>query len=142
MLYIPKALENDIRSEGEKAYPNECCGVLLGETAENGDKTLSRIEPISNSREESEQYHRFLITPEELLKIELKARKLKLDVLGFYHSHPDHPAKPSDYDKEHALPFYSYIITEVNKGVSQDFTSWQLSENREYFNIEKIIMEE
>jgi proteasome lid subunit RPN8/RPN11 len=141
MIYISKTLENDIRREGEKAYPNECCGVLLGEAGENG-KTLSRIEPIVNSREESEQYHRFLITPEELMKIELKARGLKLDVLGFYHSHPDHPARPSDYDKEHALPFYSYIITEVNKGVSQDFSSWELSENRECFIIEKIEMED
>jgi proteasome lid subunit RPN8/RPN11 len=137
MISIPKTLEQEIRREGEKAYPNECCGVLLGEAGESG-KTVNRIEPIINSREESEQYHRFLITPEELLKIELKARKLKLDVLGFYHSHPDHPAKPSDYDREHALPFYSYIITEVDKGVSGDFTSWQLSENRECFNLEEI----
>jgi proteasome lid subunit RPN8/RPN11 len=137
MIFIAKALEDDIRREGEKAYPNECCGVLLGETGES-NKTIIRIEPISNSREENEQYHRFLITPEELLKAELKARSLKLDVLGFYHSHPDHPAKPSDYDKEHALPFYSYIITEVKNGVSQEMTSWQLSENRECFTLEEI----
>jgi proteasome lid subunit RPN8/RPN11 len=137
MILIAKALENDIKSEGEKAYPNECCGILLGVADGDGSKTLSRIEPINNSREESEQFHRFLITPEELMKAELKARSLKLDVLGFYHSHPDHPAKPSDYDREHALPFYSYIITEVNKGVAGDFTSWQLSENRESFSLEE-----
>jgi proteasome lid subunit RPN8/RPN11 len=142
MLHIAKALANDIRREGEKAYPNECCGILLGVADGNGGKTLSRIEPINNSREESEQYHRFLITPEELMKIELKARGLKLDVLGFYHSHPDHPAKPSDYDREHALPFYSYIITGVDKGVSQDFTSWQLREDREGFDSEKITKED
>jgi proteasome lid subunit RPN8/RPN11 len=138
MIYIKKALEEEIRREGEAAYPAECCGVLLGKTGENDKKTLSQIEPIINSREESERYHRFLITPEDLLKIELKARNLKLDVLGFYHSHPDHPAKPSDFDKEHALPFYSYVIAEVNKGVSREITSWQLSENRECFNLEEI----
>jgi proteasome lid subunit RPN8/RPN11 len=138
MIYIAKALENDIKSEGEKAYPNECCGILLGVANGDGNKNLSRIEPIHNSREESEQFHRFLITPEELMKAELKARSLKLDVLGFYHSHPDHPAKPSDYDKEHALPFYSYVITEVNKGVSGDFTSWQLNADRDFFNLEEI----
>jgi proteasome lid subunit RPN8/RPN11 len=137
MIYISKGLENDIRREGEKAYPNECCGILLGEVDENGNKKLRRIQPIINSQEENEQYHRFLITPEDILKAELKARSLKLDVLGFYHSHPDCPAKPSDYDKEHALPFYSYIITAVSKGVSNDFTSWELSEDRESFNSEE-----
>jgi proteasome lid subunit RPN8/RPN11 len=141
-IYIGKALEDEIRREGEKAYPNECCGVLLGEVDGNGNKILRRIERVSNSREESEQYHRFLITPDELMQIELKARGFKLDILGFYHSHPDHPAKPSDYDREHALPFYSYIITEVVKGVSQDFTSWELSEDRESFNMETITKED
>jgi proteasome lid subunit RPN8/RPN11 len=135
-----KALENDIRAEGEKAYPNECCGVIFGETGENGDKTVRMIEPIDNSREESEKYHRFLITPEDMLKAELKAKGLKLDVLGFYHSHPDNPAKPSDYDKEHALPFYSYIINAVDKGVSGDFTSWELTADRETFIAEEIII--
>jgi len=138
MIYIEKALENDIRREGEKAYPSECCGILLGEVDESGNRRLRQIEPIINSQEESEQYHRFLITPQDMLKAELKARSLRLDVLGFYHSHPDCPAKPSDYDREHALPFYSYVITSVDKGVSQDFTSWELSEDRESFNSEKI----
>jgi proteasome lid subunit RPN8/RPN11 len=138
MIYIEKALAQDIKREGEKAYPNECCGVLLGETLKDGGKKLKMIEPIGNSREESEQYHRFLITPQELMKAELKARSLKLDVLGFYHSHPDHPAKPSDYDREHALPFYSYVITQVNKGEAEDFTSWELTEDREEFNLEEI----
>jgi proteasome lid subunit RPN8/RPN11 len=142
MIHIAKTLENDIRREGEKAYPNECCGILLGTAEADGGKTLSRIEPIHNSREENEQYHRFLITPEDLMKAELKARSLKLDVLGFYHSHPDHPAKPSDYDKEHALPFYSYVITQVNKGKAEDFTSWELTEDRDKFILEKIVKEE
>jgi proteasome lid subunit RPN8/RPN11 len=138
MIYIGKSLENDIRREAEKAYPDECCGVLLGETGRTGDKRVRRVEAIINSREESERYHRFLITPEDVLKLELKARGLKLDVLGFYHSHPDCPARPSDYDKENAWPFYSYIITAVNKRISGDFTSWELSEDRESFNSEEI----
>ena len=141
MIHIAKSLENDMKCEGERAYPNECCGILLGEIDENDHKRLRRIEPIINSREDSEQYHRFLITPEDLLKSELKARKLKLDVLGFYHSHPDCPASPSEYDKEHALPFYSYVITSVNEGVAADFTSWELREDRECFVSEKIVEE-
>jgi proteasome lid subunit RPN8/RPN11 len=141
MIFVGKALENDIRRAAEEAYPNECCGVLFGVIDGNDHKRLHCIEPIINLSDESEQYHRFLITPEELMKAELKARRLKLDVLGFYHSHPDCPAKPSAYDREHALPFYSYIITAVHHGASDDFTSWELSEDREQFNSEIIIKE-
>jgi proteasome lid subunit RPN8/RPN11 len=75
------------------------------------------------------------------MKAELEARKRKLEVLGFYHSHPDHPARPSDYDREFALPFYSYIITAVDKGKAGDFTSWELTTNREQFLPEEIKIE-
>jgi len=139
MLYVNKSIKNEIIGESEKAYPGECCGVLFGETDGDGNKELRQIWPITNAREENEQYHRFLITPEDMLKSELKARTLKLDVLGFYHSHPDCPAKPSDYDKEHALPFYSYIITSVLDGRADGFTSWELSADRESFNSEEIL---
>jgi proteasome lid subunit RPN8/RPN11 len=138
MIYVNHALVGAIRREGEKAYPNECCGVLLGDIDENDNKVLHLIEPIVNAREDGEQYHRFLITPEDIMRAEQKARGLKMDVLGFYHSHPDCPAKPSEYDKEHALPFYSYIITAVYEGVAGDLTSWQLSEDRTVFNEEAI----
>ncbi|MCL2267264.1 MAG: M67 family metallopeptidase, partial [Treponema sp.] len=93
------------------------------------------------------QYHRFLITPEEMLKAEKTARIRKQDVIGFYHSHPDHPAVPSDYDKEHALPFYSYIIVSVNKDkdrqlpVSEELTSWELTADRKKFESENILKE-
>jgi proteasome lid subunit RPN8/RPN11 len=140
VIYISKEFEGDIRREGEKAYPDECCGVLFGDIDENQNKKLRRIEPIINSREESERYHRFLITPEEMMKSEMTARTLKMDVLGFYHSHPDCPAKPSDYDKEHALPFYSYIITSVNKGISDEFKSWELRDSRECFDEEEVVV--
>lgn len=136
MVLIPTKLIDIIKSESEKYYPNECCGIIFGEYGET--KKAVTVEPIINSSEDSEKYHRFLITPETFLKAELKARQLKLDILGFYHSHPDCPAKPSDYDKEHALPFYSYVIASVMNGKAADFTSWELSEGRENFNPEKI----
>jgi len=142
MLRITKHLQDKINSEGEKAYPNECCGVLLGTLGENEEKSITQILPISNEFSEGEQYHRFLITPENMLDAEKKARSLKLDVLGFYHSHPDHPAKPSDYDREHALPFYSYIITAVEKGKAKDFTSWILRDDRSAFIAENVIINE
>ena len=142
MLNITKSLQDKINSEGEKVYPNECCGVLLGTLGENEEKSITQILPISNEFSEGEKYHRFLITPENMLDAEKKARSLKLDVLGFYHSHPDHPAKPSDFDREHALPFYSYIITAVEKGEARDFTSWILRDDRSAFIAENVIINE
>ncbi|MCL2078007.1 MAG: M67 family metallopeptidase [Oscillospiraceae bacterium] len=136
MIYISEEIKNLIKAEGEKAYPNECCGVIYG-NYDDCKKAVS-IEPIINASEDGEQYHRFLITPENMLKAELKAREQKLDIIGFYHSHPDHPAAPSEYDKEHALPFYSYVIVSVIKGRAEDFTSWELSDDRENFNSEEI----
>jgi proteasome lid subunit RPN8/RPN11 len=142
MLNITKSLQDEIKSEGKKVYPNECCGVLLGVLGETGEKSVTQILPISNEFSQGEQYHRFLITPENMLDAEKKARALKLDVLGFYHSHPDHPAKPSDYDREHALPFYSYIITALEKGEARDFTSWILKDDRSAFIAEDVTIKQ
>ena len=143
MIYISEEIKKLIRLEGERAYPNECCGVIMGKVifGEDGGETVKSaisIEAITNASDEGEQYHRFLITPEAMLKAELEARRRKLDIVGFYHSHPDHPAAPSEYDKEHALPFYSYVIVSVINGEAKDFTSWELSDDRESFNSEKI----
>ncbi|GHV73483.1 hypothetical protein AGMMS49940_07850 [Spirochaetia bacterium] len=138
MITLSADREEAIRREGERAYPNECCGIILGSIADDNSRVMTDSIPIENAREAGEQYHRFRIEPEDLMKAELAARKRKLDVLGFYHSHPDHPAKPSDYDKEHALPYYSYIITAVDKGKAGDFTSWELKTDRSEFVQEHI----
>jgi proteasome lid subunit RPN8/RPN11 len=138
MILLPEKWEDLIRKEGEISYPNECCGILLGTIAEDDSRVVEDIIPIRNAREAEEQYHRFRIEPEDLMKAELEARKRTLDVLGLYHSHPDHPAKPSDFDREHALPFYSYIITAVDKGQAGDFTSWELKTDRSEFLREDI----
>jgi proteasome lid subunit RPN8/RPN11 len=138
MLSLFESIEENIRAEGEKAYPNECCGMLLGEIAENGTREVKDILPVDNSRESEERYHRFVITPEDFMRAELEAMKRGLDIIGVYHSHPDHPALPSDYDREHALPFYSYVIAAVNKGRAVDFTSWELTRDRTQFVQEDI----
>ncbi|GHV28620.1 hypothetical protein AGMMS4952_12760 [Spirochaetia bacterium] len=138
MIALSTDREGLIRREGERAYPNECCGIILGSIAADNCRVVVDSIAIENAREAGEQYHRFRIEPEDLMKAELAARKRKLDVLGFYHSHPDHPAKPSDYDKEHALPYYSYIITAVDKGTAVDFTSWELKTDRSEFLQEHI----
>jgi len=142
MIYLTEILAWEIGSEGKKAYPNECCGVLFGVLGETGEKSVTQILPMSNEFSEGEQYHRFLITPENMLDAEKKARALKLDVLGFYHSHPDHPAMPSDYDREYALPFYSYIITAVERGEAKEVTSWTLKDDRSAFIAEDVIIKQ
>ncbi|MDR0556564.1 MAG: M67 family metallopeptidase [Treponema sp.] len=128
-----------VRDEGEKAYPNECCGFVLGTFMEDGRRKIETFFPMDNAREAEEQYHRFKIEPEDFMRVEKEVRVRNLDVIGFYHSHPDHPAQPSDYDREHALPFYSYIIVSVEGGKARDITSWELAADRAAFTEEEIL---
>ena len=142
MIRLPAQLQNAIRTEGEKAYPNECCGVLLGAINSGDDcRTVENIMPIHNAREAEEQYHRFKIEPEDFVRAEKEARRQNNEVLGFYHSHPDHPARPSEYDRNNALPFYSYLIVSVEQKKAAALTSWRLTEDRKLF-IEEVIEED
>jgi len=139
MLVLPPEFEATVRAAARGAYPNECCGVLMGGVSgDSGAKVVRHALPIENAQTDGERYHRFLITPEDMLAAELSARKLKMDVIGFYHSHPDHPSAPSDYDKDHALPFYSYVIVAVEKGVDKKLSSWELTPDRTDFLSEPI----
>lgn len=138
MIRLTTETERLIRTEGEKTYPNECCGALLGNFDKNGDAQVAALLPIVNAREAQEQYHRFVITADDYLLAERTARAQGVDVVGFYHSHPDHPAIPSDYDREHALPFYAYIIVAVAQGQSGDLTSWRLAKDRQRFDQETV----
>ena len=138
MLLLPSDMEAEIRTAGETAYPDECCGILIGGIGGDGTKTVKRAEPVNNSREDGEKYHRFLITPENILHAELTARAAKLELVGFYHSHPDHPASPSEYDRDNALPFYSYVIVSVEQGKAKELRSWELPADRTVFLPEKI----
>jgi proteasome lid subunit RPN8/RPN11 len=131
----------EIRGHGERDYPFECCGLLLGNFEEEGRKVVVETYPISNAREEEAKRNRFLIQPEELLRGEKYAREKKLDVIGFYHSHPDSPAVPSQYDLEHAWPTYSYIIVAVNDERSEDLWSWEMELDRSRFNKEELVVE-
>ena len=140
MLKLTGEIEEKIRQAGTDAYPNECCGILFGSEAD-GSHIVKALKPIDNARESTEQYHRFLITAENMMQAELEARKLGLEIVGFYHSHPDHPAQPSDYDRDHALPFYSYIILRVAQGRPELMTSWQLQLSREAFDSEELEIE-
>lgn len=131
MIVIPDGLISQIEQNAQKAYPNECCGFIFGKI-ENGAKFAEDIQAAVNSFDSSEQFHRFEITPEEMMKAERAARQRKCDIVGFYHSHPDCPAVPSDYDTVHALPIYSYIIVSAVKGKAVSFKSWELDEKTDY----------
>ena len=137
MIRLPNEQLTEIREHGVRDYPFECCGLLLGRFGEDG-KSVKETYPISNAREESAKRNRFLITPEELMKGERYARSRDLEVVGFYHSHPDSPAVPSKYDLEHAWPTYSYIIVSTSEGQSGDLFSWEQESDRSRFNEEKI----
>ncbi len=129
----------EIADHGERDYPHECCGLLLGSFAEDGLKITSETYLISNAREEAAKRNRFLITPEELMRGERYAARKELEIIGFYHSHPDHPAVPSEYDREHAWPVFSYIIVSVQNGQAKDIYSWTLKPDRSAFDQEEIL---
>jgi proteasome lid subunit RPN8/RPN11 len=133
---------SQIEREGAAAYPNECCGAMLGR-ADFGDagnqRIVDRLEPLTNAFEAGERYHRFSLEPRELMRLEKRASEAGLAVLGFYHSHPDHPARPSEYDRSHAWPFYSYVIVEIRQGRAAEMTSWLLDEASEQFKSEEMI---
>ena len=138
MIILSQQQAEHIRRHGESDYPYECCGLLVGHFAGDGRKIVAETFPISNAREETAKRNRFLIRPEELMRGERHARERKLDVVGFYHSHPDHPAVPSGFDLEHAWPTYSYIIVSVHEGRAGDLRSWEMEADRSRFNEEEI----
>ena len=133
MLAISKDLLNQIHEHGEQAYPEEGAGFLIG----NPGKVES-ILPLQNAREQEARHNRFLITPEAYLNAELTADNLGLSLIGVFHSHPDCPNIPSEYDREWAQPFFSYIITRVDDGKAMNSRSWRLVEDRSMFEEETI----
>ena len=140
MIHLAAQQRNEIAAHGERDYPYECCGLLLGSFLENGKgKICAETYQISNSREEEAKRNRFLIRPEELMRGEKYAASKGLDVIGFYHSHPDHPAVPSVYDLDHAWPVYSYIVVAVKSGRAKDLLSWEMQSDRSRFNGEEIL---
>lgn len=121
-----------------RAYPEEGCGVLLGRDAD-GTRVVERAIPLENTQGETRE-RRYLLAPEQILAAEREARSAGLDVVGFFHSHPDHPAIPSAFDREHAWPFYTYLIASVRGGAVADAQAWRLAEDRASFEPEHMIV--
>ena len=138
MIFLTEEHIKQIEKHGEKTYPNECGGMLIGRF-ENEKKTVVELLPMENAMSEAEQHNRVLITPKDVLRAERFAREKKLDVVGYYHSHPDHPARPSQFDLDHALPVWTYIIVSVEKGKAVDLRSWEMENDRSKFNEEEIL---
>jgi proteasome lid subunit RPN8/RPN11 len=136
VLKIGASLIERIRAHGVETYPYECCGALLGCDREGSREVLDLL-PLANRRDDSPR-NRFEVTPGDVLLAEKTARAAHLELLGWYHSHPDAPARPSEYDREHAWPWYSYIIVSVRKGVPHDMTSWRLQDDRAAYHSEAI----
>ena len=141
MIVVAENHLDEMRAHGEQDYPFECCGLLLGNFTGDGRKDVVETYAISNAREEAAKRNRFLIRPEELMRGEKYAREKGLDVIGFYHSHPDDRAVPSRYDLEHAWPTYSYIVVSVEDTRAVDLRSWEMEADRSRFNAEEILSE-
>jgi proteasome lid subunit RPN8/RPN11 len=152
-LILSAALLAEIHADGAAAYPEEGAGLLLGSVigagTAGGDSTaggearlVTAIYSLRNARENGARHNRYLITPQELLHGEQEAAQRGLDVLGIFHSHPDHPNRPSEFDREWALPWYSYVITSIAQGQAVESRSWRLAEDRSEFSEEDIRVSE
>ena len=126
-----------IEAHGESTYPNEGAGFLLGR-AEGDVLRIEGLLPIINKWEADEQYHRYVLTPDDFMRAELEAARRGLDMVGVFHSHPDHPAEPSIYDRDWAMPNFSYFISSIVKGSAEVTYSWRLRLDRSAFDSEPI----
>ena len=127
-LTITRDVDSAIRAHGQETYPHECCGALVGR-----DDHVTAVVKLPNTTEEGPR-RRFLVRPADYREAEKQASVLGGDLLGFYHSHPDHPARPSQYDLDHAWPTFAYIIVAVAAGAAADMTVWFLKDDRSSFD--------
>ena len=154
MIRLSDAQRQALEAHGAAEFPLECCGVLLGDL-EEGVKIVREVRPLPNSFQPSEDFERsigdsavgdapvgqerrFMVSAEVMLQLMHEERRTKRRVLGFYHSHPNHPARPSEYDRVWATPWYSYLIISVMDGKPVDLTSWILVDDGARFEAEPL----
>ena len=138
-INISRRLLNEIHSQGENAYPEEGAGLLLGYEQE-GIRFVQSLLTLENAREDTARHNRYLITAADMLGSEKEAERLGQSIIGIFHSHPDHPNLPSEFDREWAIPWYSYLITRVDNGRAVESKSWRLIDDRSGFSPEDIII--
>jgi proteasome lid subunit RPN8/RPN11 len=127
-LKLSPGIADAIRRHGVETYPNECCGALIGSSGQ-----VLHVSPLPNTTEEGAR-RRFLVRPSDYRRAEAEATRLKGELLGFYHSHPDAPARPSQYDLDHAWPFFWYVIVSIQQAQPERMTVWRLAEDRSQFH--------
>jgi proteasome lid subunit RPN8/RPN11 len=133
-------LQKQIFNQMEGTFPNEGGGFLLGQ-AYADEIIIEDITQVENTFEEEEQYHRYAMTPQDWMRLEDEADEKGLTLVGYYHSHPNAPAVPSIYDRDHALPNFVYIITSVQDGKAVDMRVWTLKADRSAFDNETLVVE-
>ena len=138
MLGLKEEHLEAIKAHAEADYPHECGGLLLGHLDAKSGKTVVETLPMENTAEVETRHDRVLIDPRSLMLAERKARQKGLDVIGYYHSHPDDEAVPSQFDLDHALPVWSYIIVSVRDRKAVDWNSWEMEDDRSKFNKEQV----
>ncbi len=139
-VVLPAALQQRIFRHLEAAYPNEGGGFLLG-TPGADSVTIVDTVPVENVFEAEEQYHRYAMTPLDWARLEDQADERGLTLVGYFHSHPDSPAIPSVYDRDHALPNFTYIITQVQNAQAVDMRVWRLRPDRQQFDADSLRIE-
>jgi proteasome lid subunit RPN8/RPN11 len=131
-MQIASSLLDDIRRHGIDTYPEECCGFLLGHVQASGNE-IRETRAVEN-RHAGDRSVRYSISPEDYREAERYAEQHGMDVVGFYHSHPDHPAQPSPRDLDEAtFPWYTYVIVSVRDGAARELTAWTLGDDRSRF---------
>jgi len=131
-VVISAALQGRNFAQLQQNYPNEGGGFLLGQIV-GETVTVQDVRPVENVAQSEEQYHRYFMTPTDWARLEDEADARNLTIVGYYHSHPESPAIPSEYDRVHALPNFTYLITSVRNAQAVEFRGWQLSQNRDQF---------
>jgi len=136
-ITIDQAVWSQIQRHLEAAYPEEGAGLLLGHVQPCHRQVVALL-PLVNSREAEVRHNRYLISAQDMLRAEQEAESRDLNVIGVFHSHPDHSDHPSEFDREWALPWFSYVITSVVNGGASGGRSWRLREDRSAFDEEQI----
>jgi len=134
-IRLSPAVIDTIRQHASAAYPYECCGALIGSAGDGGAVDVVDARQLENVTDEGPR-RRFRVSAADYRQCETHARQVGADLVGFYHSHPDHPAEPSQYDLDHAWPNFSYVIVSVQSGQPADLRSWRLRADRSAFDEE------
>ncbi len=134
---LQASMQKRIFVQMEAAYPNEGGGFLLGEL-KNDETIIRNIAQVENVFEKGEQHHRYAMRPQDWMRLEDEADEQGLLLVGYYHSHPDSSAIPSEYDRVHALPNFVYLITSVMKAKAADMRAWKLKADRSAFESEML----